>query len=544
MFKLQVSKALKKPLYLVMALSLSAFTTPQKEGLVEIQGFLNARSGAKFRQTDQNRIYVLKPGTKGLIKETKYFPGTQNYGLCLEIKSATEPASVEKCVWVYYDIKNPALKLFSASSASEKSTRPLKPETSPEKAHAAQTVRTVTAVPEGAKNPESVPTRTADRTAPTSAMTSTDSETPLKTGLQSVDLFNRLADQTMTPSSQTSSCMDCLAPSLRTFETCSSGNSYLESNLGSILNHSAYSSFFQNSQKEIIRSSCIQRNMSLFPKSSAFFRICGPQQSVPERKAPKACISERYVDITSKAFNLSADCLGDYVAGHEDAKGQVALSMFSLMSLESGMHVNAMSSTGPGGPGQMSGSAITAVNQELSSIQEHLAGSANPHCSNTLAKALSTPMSPTVSCDRISIHKDNPLKSMAYAFAYQAVVRRALEKQVFSSGVFRGVLSPNLPAFEKERLLMEVSAWSHNTGPAGMLNPLRGLLILYMQNSKMIESASDVDQLLKDLRLFLASHAHPANRSKSRITETMNYYKNIQSRMVSIAQEPKSCLAN
>lgn len=208
------------------------------------------------------------------------------------------------------------------------------------------------------------------------------------------------------------------------------------------------------------------------------------------------------------------------------------------------MHVNATSSSGPGGPGQMSGSAIAAVNQELASLREHLAGSTNPHCSKTLAKSLSSPMSPTVSCDRIAIHKDNPLKSMAYAFAYQAITRRVLERQAFNSGIFRGVLSDSLPASERERLLMEVSAWSHNTGPAGMLNPLRGLLMFYMQNGKKVASASDVDQLLKDLRPFLASHAHPGNRSKSRITETMNYYKNIQTRMASIAQEPKSCLTN
>jgi hypothetical protein len=248
--------------------------------------------------------------------------------------------------------------------------------------------------------------------------------------------------------------------------------------------------------------------------------------------------------VTSRAFNLASDCLGDYVSGSAATKQQVALSIFSLMSLESGMNFNAVSHTGPSGPGQMSGGAIIAVNQELNNIRAHLSQSENISCRKNLAAVLAKPARPYATCDQISLDENNPMRSMAYAFAYQAASRRFLDRQAFNSPIFSSVFSAELPPAQKERLMMEASAWAHNTGPAGLLNPLRAQLMDYMRNQKKISTAQDVTDFLKSLRPYLASHAHPANRSRSRITETMNYYSQIQQRMALITKEPRACLAN
>ncbi len=515
-----------------LAISLTAFSTPEKGQLVELKGFLKARAEAKFRSADNNTVYVLQPGTRALIAESKYFPDSKNYGLCLDIKNASDLEPGSNCVWVYYDVKNPALKIYSESKnasnrekmleawAQDSSKVTLKPVSEPSQAKAAEVTRKTAGVVE--KRPESK---------------GLDTETPLKMGLESLDQVNRKVGQAMSSNGQ--ACENCSKPNLQGYESCSSKNDYLENALESILNQSAHSAFFQNPQKEIISTSCIQKNMSMFTKSSSFFRNCSGKGS---HAVQKACISENYVQVTSRSFNLAADCLGDYVSGQENTKSQVALSVFSLMSLESGMNVNAMSNTGPGGPGQMSGGAIEAVNQELRSIREHLSRSRNNHCSQTLAKVLENPMSSSKSCDRISPNQDNPLKSMAYAFAYQGLSRRAIEKQAFSSRIFANILSEQLPVEEKERLMMEISAWSHNTGPAGILNPIRALLIKYMRTHQKIETAEDVTQFFKDLRPFLATHGHASNRGRERVTETMNYYSQIQNRMKLIAEDPRSCL--
>lgn len=535
------TRLIKKSVYTSLVFSLAAFSSPQKNDLIELNGFLYGRNESKFRSQDQNKIYVLKPGVRARVEKTEHLP-SGNYGLCIQIQNASDTVNLPKnnqCVWVYYDFKNPALKLFSVGNNQTKKQElldswikdgkkvSLKNQSDPTKAQAAQTTRQVQAVADKPKTSES------------------DSKSETTHAIKQIDKLNEGMNKALNNSEQ--SCDNCTPNKLLTFETCSDrkGSGYLEPALEKILNQSAHSDLYKSSQKEIIKLSCIQRNMQNFSNSSTFYRNCAPSQIRGGQAVGKACLSENYVQVTAKSFNLVADCLGDHVAGSNTGKNQAALSIFAFMAQESGMHVNARSGTGAGGPGQMTGGAVTAVNKNLTNIKNHLKNHPNSMCSTVLEKVLEKPLKPTANaCDRRSINEDNPLKNMAYTFAYQGITRKMLENTIFDEALFGRVVSSKLPAEEKDRLMMELSSWAHNTGPAGMSYPLSFLMRHYVQNKKTVSTAEDVDQLFKTLRSFMQTHAHPANRTPGRYLETANYYNNIQKKMKNITQEPRLCLAN
>jgi hypothetical protein len=545
----KLNQLLRKIKYLAIVFGLAAFTTPQQNDLVELTGFLYGRSEQKFRQQDKNQLYVLKPNTRGIIEKTEKLP-SGNYGLCIKIQNAADSINLPKnnqCVWVYYHQSNPALKLYSVSKntvekenllkswAQDNKKVILKNEKDVAKAQAAVTTREVQAIakPQFASQSQ---VRAADQAI---------EKAEAARAAQQIENINK--NMSVALSNDYKECKNCTQSQLSAYENCSlrKGSDYLEPALQQILSQSPLSSFYQSSQKEVIRSECIQRNLQQFNLQSSFFKQCSPQQSQGGKPVARACVSENYVNLTAKSFNLVADCMGDYVAGSATGKNQAALSIFAFMAQESGMHVNARSQTGAGGPGQMTGGAIEAVNKNLRNIKNHLNQNSNPLCQSVLGKVLEKPLTTQAdACDRRALNQDNPMKNIAYAFAYQEISRRILTDRLFDDSLFGRVLSEQLPAEEKDRLMMELSAWAHNTGPAGMERPLSFLLRYYVGRNIKVANRADIDKLFVDLRSFMQSHPHPANSSRGRYLETANYYANIQKRMKNISEEPRLCLAN
>lgn len=214
---------------------------------------------------------------------------------------------------------------------------------------------------------------------------------------------------------------------------------------------------------------------------------------------------KNYVDVTANSFNAVADCLGDYVSGSAETKREAALAVFSLTTLESGLHANAMSPTGAGGIGQFTNVAIADVNSRLKNIRAQQAKSSNPVCNQVLMKVLNEPMtaSSAKTCDRLALSKNNPLKNMIYTFAYQGSQRKYLEETALKSRIFSGVLSADLPASERVTLASMVTIWSHNTGPGGMKVPLTAMMTEYLQARKSVKTAADVDQFLLEIFKWL-----------------------------------------
>ncbi len=602
---------------LTLSVYLVAFTSPHSDDLVELKALMNGRSEAKFRDIDSNKIYHIKSGSRGIVKEVKHFDpkvqgNTGNYGICVQFQNVEGAGNDQKCVWVYYRPDDPNMILHSVGKDTEKQKEilanwakegtkgalvSLKP-TDASKAQAATTTRPVSGVGQRTtaseieivlKTTPSRPAAAADASpiasAPRVASASStilprlsqaggvDADTAnviARNTIESMVNMNSNAGQAMNPNT---SCLQCDRMRLQAVNKCDdhkAPDAYMQSVLKGMLNDPAYSAFYGSPQKEIINTACIQRNMMNFSTSPSFYRQCSPGQVSGGKHVPRACISEDYLNITSKAFNLVADCMGDYVVGGFDdnddsnnntgsaamnaiqarllqKKQQAALSVFAFMAQESGMHANAQSATGAGGPGQMTGPAIEAVNEDLRNIRNHLEMKNNPKCSQVLNNALKRPLSMTgAACDRKN--PENVIKSMAYAFGYQAVVRRYFEATVFghfknqrkgNGALFDNVLDENLPPAERDRMMMEISAWAHNTGPGGLKRPMVALLTRYKANRQKLRTAEDIDEFLRKMAP-LVGDANPARRR-----ETSNYYRNIQEKMKSIAPGGRnSCLAN
>lgn len=584
---------------LVFALSvyLVGFIQPEENDLLELKAGLFARSEAKFRDgiDEKTKIGVLPKDAKGIVRKVKYFtnPDGQpngNSGVCVEFVTGLPSSFAKKdCYWVYFNKRQAALKLFGLAKNDIEKEKILKQwkagqsppaavstAPSPQPAQLAVTQRPVASINDAAieivtyanqavnSNPltNSADSSRQARTTPGSRI----SEVNRQENSQVVRTIIRVNDNVNGTAMQPNlGCPDgtCNRQSLIVGESCSKENSYNKQAILELIANGAQGEYFKSPQKEIITRQCVSKNMQAFSKSSAFYNLCLPGQASGGKKVPRACIDDDYLNVTSKAFNLSADCLGDYVVGYPvgsfgpfkdgataskavegrniiiSAKQQAALSIFSFMAQESGMHINAQSYRGAGGPGQMTQGAVADVNNDLKNIRTHLMSrSDNPSCAKVLLPALQKPfMAQGQSCDR----KDakNILQSMAYTFAYQAFIRRTLEDTVFDKNVFGRLLSKELSVQEKDRFMMELSAWAHNTGAGGMTKPLAALMTRYTREGRKIKNSDEVDRFLKELSPEVYKH------SPSYASEHANYYQNIQRKMAEISPGGKAaCLAN
>lgn len=79
---------------------------------IELDNFLRARTSPNFLKYTKNVATTLSKGTTGKVLEIKKFPRTGNAGIKMEVTSG--PKSGES-YWVYYNTRNPALKLADKS---------------------------------------------------------------------------------------------------------------------------------------------------------------------------------------------------------------------------------------------------------------------------------------------------------------------------------------------------------------------------------------------------------------------------------------------
>lgn len=534
--------------FFFVSMGFTAFTAPQTDDLVEIRQWMNGRNQASFRAADNNKVTILKPGTKAEVVDTKYFPGTKNYGVCLKTLDSTPG---DRCVWAYYNTKDPNMNLYAVHGDADvrknlirrwmKTSKGKVAEkvSSPEDAQAAQTTRQVSAMPE--REPSSTPQTTAGAESLNNSGADgkgLDVNSLLKGTMNAISSINSDIQKVLNPSPV---CKEC-ATKLLTYETCNSSNNYLESALANLQNNPIMSQVLSadiSSDKSAIRPECFQKSMETFNASGAFRQCRGDNDARNAPHLKKACTSENYVNTTAKSFNAVSDCLAGYVADSSDPeiKRVTALSIFTMINVESGFHVNALSPTGAGGPGQFTQPAIDTVNQNMQDLKEYLAKSDNPLCNNTLAKVLNHPMDgrPSKSCERINLSDNNPLRNMMYIFAYQASLRRGLNG-LFDNPAYQDVISSLSPKL-REAFLSGLMTWSHNTGPAGMETPLRHLLRASVQQKVHLSSKEDVASFMTTLAKDMRLYPHSANSSSARRRETSIYYPSISSRMMTIGRQ-------
>jgi hypothetical protein len=109
---MEMKKRLKSITVVGLAVFLTAFSGQEK--FVELEGYLNGRTSAKFRKIDTNVQAILSSGTRGEIMESKKM-SSGNYGLRVKVLSGKYTG---RSYWIYYNNSNPDMKLFSSPPQS------------------------------------------------------------------------------------------------------------------------------------------------------------------------------------------------------------------------------------------------------------------------------------------------------------------------------------------------------------------------------------------------------------------------------------------
>jgi hypothetical protein len=372
-------------------------------------------------------------------------------------------------------------------------------------------------------------------------------------------------------------CPTCKAPTAADIEfmECKRENSYLNDDIAKVMKSPSplWKEIFSPvpDATTYIKPICIRKGMeSHFNERSKSFRECSSSAravSPQSKKVLRPCINEDYFKLVTKSFNLVTQCMkvGIHAGESEEEVKKDALAVYSLISVESGFHVNAMSGTGAGGIGQVTDDAITYINNHvLPVIRTNLQASSSDICKMLDREILSEPMKADGgnNCDRIAISKGNPLKNMVYTYANIYTSKQQISEDLFEDEDYADKF--DLSATEKADLLRQLAVWSHNTGVSGIVTPARATLA-HNYAGKKVKSVSEFMEFMKtNIRVYPAKgrdvlitkkgkkgkkitvvkRVGRGNSTPSRILETSQYYPRIQETLHDIEDnvDGKTCL--
>lgn len=344
-------------------------------------------------------------------------------------------------------------------------------------------------------------------------------------------------------------CSNCYktARSIK-YETCNDKNDYLNSSLNQLGRTSPLLSVLKNSTtaNSTINPECIRTSLfSTFSSKAKSFKQCESQGSLKNyRFKNRPCINESYFNVINNSFSLVGQCLKGFLSNNSAQADQDILSIFSLINIESGFHLNAVSGTGAGGIGQFTSGAIDDFNEnQLPNVRKQLSESSNPRCQQMSDEILNgdTPMraSSSLSCNRVSMKNGNPLLNMIYTFGYFKQTKSYLQKGLLNNHRYKHYFS-TLPAPEKLKLERALAVWAHNTGAAGVVAPAATLLLKEYSDSKVV----DVDEFIEQLAEKMKSSPARANRSVARRNETSTYFLKAKKHLQNIEENVRggTCL--
>lgn len=321
------------------------------------------------------------------------------------------------------------------------------------------------------------------------------------------------------------------------FMSCSNSNGYLEKQMSAFPQSSILSKIIKNDVRTedgehvaiepIIKASCMRMSMEAkFGVNSKNFKTCDANGKMNGARAIRPCISGNYFNLVRNSFNFVSSCLKDYMSpgAQEDNQNLDVRAAYAMINIESGFHVNAVSGTGAGGIGQLTGAAITDSNtKEIAEIRAALEVNKNPSCAALSHEFLDSmkPMRPeaAASCERISLKNGNPVKNMIYTYAYLKWSKKAMDRVIFNDKRYKTKFT-KLSDYDKQKIQRALMVWSHNTGPAGTWTPAMTLLNTAYRN----KPVTNAEQFISELQQYMKKFPARANKSTARRTETSKYF--------------------
>lgn len=535
-------------LSILIAVRAMAATPPQVGETIELAGMLNARASKYFTSEYNNILVTLPAGTKATVNKVVNLP-SGNSGLCIspEINASlklSESAlrTIEKTkeskdcqgVWIYFRKSNSHIINLSRNENNNAANAKADFTKAGDKIKTTKPIAALAPVkvdkksdkpwaflnpPSGNQNSVGNAENAADKSTDKSMIANAAAaQVVSQIGSANANLNQQLNGE----ANKSVDCPECRKKSLRPVESCEGKkNNYLQS----ILTQDSFSqAIIQYSGNPIIKEACFQS--SLQNSHTKYFSCDGGQM----RYAPRACITNEYLKLAANSFNGAADCLKDYLneSSTEQDKRKSIETVFYLFAHESGHHLNAISSTGAKGIGQLTEGAIKAsLKTELSEIKDLLRKSSNSFCQTTALAAVEDSFKDSYKCEYTSIKNKNPMKNIITSLAYQKIVRDSLTRSFFNKA-YGQMLTSTLKEDDKNYLLDQMTMWGHNTGEGSILYAAKNTPFYSKENnSSTLKTRKDVEDFLESMKYRISSKSNGEHRKfREHVMKKSNEIKN------------------
>lgn len=523
---------------LTLLILLSAFRSPEVGDLIELENLVNARQSARFRKTDQNRAYVLGVGTKAQVTEIQYFAKTQNYGLKIKlINAAGVREEQSSSLWVYYNVKKPSLKLYSLAGDENALRDTLKDWSSSPQVQAleVQKPQEATAAVVTAETP-ALPAVNFDSSTPQTLIPEENNQEPAK---EVVATLARIEHVTGQVKKDPVPCLECTQRQAQ-YDSCNSQNDYLEKQIDRLQGQDYLRQLLSTSE-QTLSASCVRESMKF---TSGPFAKCVVGSTLGQTTAAKACTSQKLVKLVDQSLNLSMKCFAKYLnsnAQNPEVFKQTSRSVIALINLESGFHLNARSTTGASGLGQITAGASKAIlKNQWAPMRSFANQSAQRECKDLSKIYPAAPSNINSSgCDnRMNLDSGGPLANMLYTIGHMKLVRTEVELTLNRKLKELGI---RLSAVQNEKLISSLVTWGHNTGSYGITRPL--LSLLSSTTGQEALKNENIDSFLSLMKGEVAGfHRNYLRRrsaggsSENRIKEASQFFDHVQNKMKKLEQ--------
>jgi hypothetical protein len=520
----------------LLSIVLLAFTSKNQldhnQRYIKLNQLANARSGYKFRTSDNNIITQLKKGTRGEILEFIKFDkrknniGSGNYGVKIKVIDGPQD---NKIFFVYYNVKKQNMEFYTKLSDESEATT-----TKDIKDAESAVLKNDEKVIPGTANIEELSqlvlpeddTQEVDpqeikvtpeklSTIPTEVLPKEITKTSQNPLLELIP--DKMVEVTkkmekLSPPNKNKECDSC---QISVPKNCKANNSYIEEDLIELQSKSNFlqhliSPIISGEEGDGIDIRCVRTSLETF-SSRRFYKCVQSENSSGPLKfvgAQKTCITNRLASTLTKSFNVIAKCLKPIIGTDGNYKHKLQ-KIFEMINQESGFHTNVIGTNDDVGIGQMQKDAVRDVNKIiLNKAKQNLRSSDDPDCNNLYTEFLkeNRPINPSDTCERLSPSEGNPWKNMIYTFLYFKISRDSLKNSVFNHDLYMQRLQMN--ASEIEKIKDELAKFAHNKGPDGAANRFSSQLLKRFDS---INPATSAKQALayfkndKSLQCFINS---------------------------------------
>lgn len=248
---------------------------------------------------------------------------------------------------------------------------------------------------------------------------------------------------------------------------------------------------------DLVTAGSAKKNQEAF-RSNRFFRCNTFNEPLDHQDEP--CRSVEYKSLIHTSFELTTQCLKEFVTGSRDVSLQNTWveGYFKMLSKESGLHVNVASRIGAIGVGQLRAKYIIDFeNRTLPRLRAFLNRPETTEVCKRIGKELLTnekisrlykmttstyseskdnsSTSVVRICENIDINQDQPLLNLIISFSNLKLYKESILDGIFNDSRYNSAFKELTPT-ELIDLQIKMVSWSYNLGPTRLKNHIFNIL--------------------------------------------------------------------